>query len=80
MPENQSASSLGDIQHSLDLAVSQVAIYNLYVDEQSDDSHLSNCLISLKLSLQDISTRLHQYQQSQAIAPSVDEEVISNGN
>lgn len=79
MPENQSTSSLGDIQYGLELAISQVAVYNLYVDSHVNDGHFSNCLVSLQDSLKDISSRLHQYQQSQAIAPSVTLEDRTNG-
>lgn len=86
MTENQHPYTLQNIRHSLDLTISQVAVYNLYIDSQADDSHFSNCLISLQDSLENIAHRLGQYQKSTeinpsvAIAPSVNEEVSTDGN
>lgn len=86
MDSKQRLYTLQDIQQSLHIAISQVAVYNLYVDLHADDSHFSNCLISLQNSLEDIADRLYQYQKSTeinpsvAIAPSVNEEVSTDGN
>lgn len=76
MPSTTQPQDLQHISHALDLAISQCAVFNLYVDAQLDDSHLSNCLLGLQNDLQAILSNLHQYQ-STAIAPSV--EVISHG-
>ena len=70
MTENQQAYTLQSIRHDLDLAISQVAVFNLYVDRELDDSNFSNCLISLKSSLQDIANRLQKYQRLES-SPSV---------
>lgn len=80
MDSKQRLYTLQDIRQSLHVAISQVAVYNLYVDSHANDSHFSNCLISLRASLEDISARLLQYQNSTEIAPSVNEEVSSDGN
>jgi hypothetical protein len=75
MPENQSASLLQDIRIDLDIAISQLTAFNIYVDSECDDSHLSNCMIGLTQSLSSISSRL----KSLAIAPSVTLEGSTNG-
>jgi len=77
MPENQLTDSLQAIQTDLDVAISQLYAFNIYVDSEIEDTHLSNCMIGLTQSLDAISTRLAEYQKP---APSVAEEVSTNGN
>lgn len=79
MPENHPQSQLQAIQTDLDVAISQLYAFNIYVDSEIEDTHLSNCMIGLTKSLDEISTRLAEYQKPVAIAPSVVEEVSSNG-
>ncbi|BBC27236.1 hypothetical protein [Pseudanabaena sp. ABRG5-3] len=75
MPEKQATSLLQDIRIDLDIAISQLTAFNIYIDAECEDSHLSNCMIGLTQSLSSISSRL----KSLAIAPSVTLEDRTNG-
>jgi hypothetical protein len=80
MSENQATSLLQDIRIDLDTAISQLKVFNSYVDSEGDDPDLSNSMIGLTQSLSIIANRLGEYQKSTAIAPSATLEGSSNGN
>ena len=86
MTEKQYSCSLRAIQDDLSIAISQLVVYNLYLDSDSDDANLSSCLIGLTAFLRNIEHRLGEYQRLAEIAPSVEiapsevnEEVAING-
>jgi hypothetical protein len=81
MTENHPQSQLQAIQTDLGVAISQLYAANIYVDSEIEDTHLSNCLIGLTKSFNNISTRLAEYQKATAIAPSsANLEGSTNGN
>ncbi len=55
--------SLSNIQEDLNIVISQVNVFNLYVDHEIEDKDFSNCLIDLKNSLTDIRDRLFEYRK-----------------
>jgi len=79
MTQNPYSCSLQAIQDDLGIAISQLYAFNIYIDAEIEDAHLSNCMIGLTKSFNAISSQLAEYQKATAIAPSVNLEGATNG-
>lgn len=68
------------LQDDLNVIIAHAETVCLYAEVTHNDQILTSSLIDLKQDLHNLAERLRQHQEATTIAPSVNEEVSTDGN